>query len=180
MADNHYVDNKKLYECIVEYKTQAILAKKNKQEKPPIPNYVGECILMIGENLSHKPNFINYSFRDEMISDGVENCVSYFDNFDPAKSTNPFAYFTQIIYYAFLRRILKEKKQTYIKHKTAENSMLFDSIVEQNEFDDKEFNFTQIDVDNQQAVEFIKSFEDNLKEKKRKKKKKGLEQFLEE
>lgn len=179
---NHYVDNKKLYEAIIEYKTQAILAKKQKEDKPRIPEYVGYCIMMIAQRLSLKPNFVNYSFRDEMISDGYENCVSYFDNFDPAKSSNPFAYFTQIIYYAFLRRILKERKQTYIKHKSAEFSMLFDSLADVNDFDDKDkWNFFQVNTENQQAAEFIKSFEDTAKEKKDKKKKlEGIEKFLEE
>ena len=113
----HYVDNKHLYSVIVEYKALVAEAAAENKPKPLIPNYVGHCILQIGKRLSTKPNFINYSYRDEMISDGVENCISYFDNFDPAKSSNPFAYFTQIIYYAFLRRIQKEKKQSYIKHK---------------------------------------------------------------
>jgi hypothetical protein len=178
MADNHYVDNKQLYECIVQYKNDCIEAKRKKLDKPPIPNYVGECIMMIAERLSHKPNFINYSFRDEMISDGIENCISYFDNFDPAKSTNPFAYFTQIIYYAFLRRILKEKKQQYVKHKSLENSLLFDDLISQMEGDDHTFVNTEVD---QQSVDFIKAFEDSLKDKKsKKKKKKGIEIFLDE
>ena len=181
MALTHYVDNKKLYEVIIEYKNQSIEAKKEKKEKPAIPNYVGQCIMMIATRLSFKPNFVNYSFRDEMISDGVENCVSYFDNFDPAKSANPFAYFTQIIYYAFLRRILKEKKQTYIKYKSTEYSMLFEDLANQNEFDDAQYNFTQMQVSNQQAVDFIKAFEDGVREKKSKKKPvKGIEKFFEE
>lgn len=180
-SKNHYVDNKKLYDCIVDYKSRVIEAKRTGSDKPPIPNYVGECIMMIAERLSHKPNFINYSFRDEMISDGIENCISYFDNFDPGKSTNPFAYFTQIIYYAFLRRILKEKKQMYVKYKTAEHSAVFDESYEKSEFEDKNYNLHQFDIDQQQTVDFIKSFEDNLKQKKRKKQKaKGIERFMEE
>lgn len=177
----HYVDNKKLYEVIIDFKQRCVEAKKAEQEKPIIPNYVGQCIMMIATRLSHKPNFVNYSFRDEMISDGVENCISYFDNFDPAKSSNPFAYFTQIIYYAFLRRILKEKKQTYIKHKSAEFSMLFNDLINQNEFDEKEYNFHNLEVNNQVAVDFIKAFEDGVREKKNKKKTvKGIEKFFEE
>ena len=173
----HYVDNKKLYECNNKNKQQCIKAKKQKKEKPAIPKYAGECIMMIAERLSMKPNFINYSFRDEMISDGIENCISYFDNYDPAKSTNAFAYFTQIIFYAFLRRILKEKKQQYIKHKSMENSMIFEELVSQH--DDNEFTIQSIpDFDNQYNVDFIKSFESNIQDKKEKKKKKGIEKFL--
>ena len=78
--------------------------------------------LKIATHLSYKPNFVNYMFRDDMISDGIENCVQYIHNFDPAKSKNPFAYFTQIIHYAFLRRIQKEKKQLDIKNKIIEKT----------------------------------------------------------
>jgi hypothetical protein len=179
MSSNHYVNNKDLYNAIVKYKDDCIKAKKQKKPKPPIPEYVGKCILLIAQRLSTSYKFANYSFVDDMISDGVENCISYFDNFDPSKYTNPFAYFTQIIYYAFLRRILKERKQQYIKHKALENSMLFDELVHQGENDDG-FTVINVDIDNQHVVDFIKTFEDNIKDKKaKKKKKKGLENFLE-
>lgn len=173
----HYVDNKQLYAVIVEHKTRVAAAEADNKSPPPIPNYVGECILQIAKRLSTKPNFINYSYREEMISDGIENCISYFDNFDPSKSDNPFAYFTQIIYYAFLRRIQKEKKQVYIKHKTAENSMLFNELVDQGE--EGEFNFSPADFDSENVSDFIKAFEDNINKKKIKRKK-GLDAFLED
>jgi hypothetical protein len=165
---------------MVEFRQGSLDAKANGTERPRIPNYVGECILMIAKRLSTKPNFVNYSYREEMISDGIENCICYIDNFDPLKSTNPFAYFTQIIYYAFLRRILKEKKQTYIKHKTLENSMLLNELFEQGEFSEQEFTPTHIDLDNDNMFDFIKSFEDNLISKKKKRAKKGVEKFIEE
>ena len=101
----HYINNEDFLKALVDYKTACKLAKKEKRPPPAIPNYIGECFMKIAEGLSHKPNFINYTYRDEMISDGIENCLQYFDNFDPAKSKNPFAYFTQVIYFAFLRRI---------------------------------------------------------------------------
>lgn len=176
---NHYVDNKKLYACIVEYREGVLYAKEHNTPKPQIPNYAGACILMIANRLSTKPNFVNYSYKEEMVSDGVENCICYIDNFDPLKSTNPFAYFTQIIYYAFLRRILKEKKQLYIKHKSLENSMLMNDLMEQSEFDEKDFTPSYIDLDNTNMFDFIKTFEDNLLSKK-KKRKKGIENFLDE
>ena len=175
----HYVDNKQLYACIVEYRQKVLDAKEKGLPRPLIPNYVGECILMIANRLSTKPNFINYSYREEMISDGVENCICYIDNFDPLKSTNPFAYFTQIIYYAFLRRILKEKKQLYIKHKSFENSMIMNELMEQSEFDEKDLTPSYVDLDNTNMFDFIKTFEDNLLTKK-KKRKKGIENFLDE
>lgn len=173
----HYVDNKQLYAVILEYKAAAQQSEEDGRDKPQIPDYVGKCILQIAQRLSTKPNFINYSYREEMISDGIENCISYFDNFDPSKSDNPFAYFTQIIYYAFLRRIQKEKKQVYIKHKTAENSMLFNELVDQG--DDGEFNFSPADFDSENVSDFIKAFEENI-DKKKQKRKKGLDMFLED
>lgn len=173
----HYVDNKQLYAVIIDYKGRVKQAREEEGKKPPIPEYVGHCILLIAKRLSTKPNFVNYSYRDEMISDGIENCISYFDNFDPAKSDNPFAYFTQIIYFAFLRRIQKEKKQIYIKHKTAENSMLFNELIEQGE--EGEFVFSPMDFDTENISDFIKLFEENI-DKKKVKRKKGIDLFIEE
>ena len=172
-----YVDNKQLYATILDYKANVKQAKEDGTDKPQRPNYVGECILLIAQRLATKPNFINYSYRDEMISDGIENCISYFDNFDPAKSDNPFAYFTQIIYYAFLRRIQKEKKQVYIKHKTSEHSMLFNELVQQGE--DGEFNVNAMEFDTENISDFIKAFEENI-DKKKVKRKKGVEAFIED
>ena len=118
----HYVDNKKFLQAMVEYKDKCDKAEKRNRKTPPVTNYIGECFLKIANHLSYRPNFINYTFRDDMISDGIENCLQYLKNFNPAKSNNPFAYFTQIIYYAFIRRIQKEKKQTHIKHKIIEKA----------------------------------------------------------
>ena len=118
----HYVDNQRFLEEITEYQTKRLEAKDNGSESPPCPEYIGECFMKIAQRLSYRPNFINYAFRDDMISDGIENCVQYMNNFNPEKSKNPFAYFTQIIHYAFLRRIQKEKKQLEIKTKIIERS----------------------------------------------------------
>ena len=132
----HYVNNRELLEALIVYrsKVEAHFLKLNGREptkqdrskrwegKPRITNYLGECFLKIATHLSYKPNFVNYMFRDDMISDGIENCVQYIHNFDPERSQNPFAYFTQIIHYAFLRRIQKEKKQLEIKNKIIERT----------------------------------------------------------
>ncbi len=118
----HYVDNKKFLSAMIEFKELYNIAEKNKEEYPPVSNYIGECFLKIATHLSYRPNFINYTYRDDMISDGIENCLQYVHNFNPEKSNNPFAYFTQIIYYAFLRRIAKEKKQTHVKNKIIQNT----------------------------------------------------------
>ena len=138
----HYVNNKELLEALIVYraKVRAEFFSRHGREptkedrskrwegKPPITNYLGECFLKIATHLSYKPNFVNYMFRDDMISDGIENCVQYIHNFDPEKSKNPFAYFTQIIHYAFLRRIQKEKKQLEIKTKIIEKTG-FDEVM---------------------------------------------------
>ena len=118
----HYVNNKQFLEAMIVYRGKVAHAKENDLPKPRITNYIGECFLKIANHLSYRPNFVNYMFKDDMICDGVENCVQYVDNFDPNKSSNPFAYFTQIIYYAFLRRIQREKKQLEIKNKIIERS----------------------------------------------------------
>ena len=132
----HYVNNKELLEALIVYRAKVrdeFFSRHGREPtkedrskrwegKPPITNYLGECFLKIATHLSYKPNFVNYMFRDDMISDGIENCVQYIHNFDPEKSKNPFAYFTQIIHYAFLRRIQKEKKQLEIKSKIIERT----------------------------------------------------------
>jgi DNA-directed RNA polymerase specialized sigma subunit len=118
----HYVNNKDFLDALMVYRKEVKLAKEEGRDKPRVPNYIGECFLKIATHLSYRPNFVNYMFKDDMICDGIENCLQYIDNFDPEKSTNPFAYFTQIIYFAFLRRIQKEKKQLEVKTKLLERS----------------------------------------------------------
>jgi len=174
----HYINNEDFLKALVAYKESCVEAEKNGKSKPNIPNYIGECWMKIAEGLSHKPNFINYTYRDEMISDGIENCLMYFENFNPDKSKNPFAYFTQIIYYAFLRRIQKEKKQLYVKYKATEQIGILDEF-ENMEFEDgtsKQFEL----YDN--IAEFIENYEVAKKAKKELKsvkKPKGVEKFME-
>tara|TARA_Y100001963_G_scaffold131628_1_gene189231 strand:- start:10 stop:480 length:471 start_codon:yes stop_codon:yes gene_type:complete len=128
----HYVNNKEFLYAIVAYKKSIKDAEEAGEPKPRITNYLGECFLKIATHLSYKPNFVNYMFKDDMICDGIENCVQYINNFNPEKSTNPFAYFTQIIHYAFLRRIQKEKKQLEIRQKIIERSG-FDEVMSADE-----------------------------------------------
>ena len=118
----HYVNNKEFLAALILYKKDVAEAEELGKPKPRITNYLGECFLKIATHLSFKPNFVNYIFKDDMISDGIENCVQYIHNFNPEKSQNPFAYFTQIIHYAFLRRIQREKRQLEIKNKIIERS----------------------------------------------------------
>ena len=170
----HYINNADFCRALLDYQEAVAKAKKTETTKPKIPNYIGECFMKIAEGLSHKPNFINYSYRDEMVGDGIENCLMYFENFDVSKSSNPFAYFTQIIYFAFLRRIQKEKKQLYVKYKATEQFGIFNES-ELMGYDDipiKPFDM----YDN--ISEFIETFEET--KKKEVKKNKGIENFLEE
>jgi hypothetical protein len=118
----HYVNNKDFLDAMIKYKEQLEISKIQGTPKPPVPHYIGECFLKIANHLSYKPNFVNYMFKEDMISDGIENCLQYIHNFNPEKSQNPFAYFTQIIHYAFLRRIQREKRQMEIKNKILEKS----------------------------------------------------------
>lgn len=119
-TSGHYINNKEFFQAMKEWKVVVNEALDSGEPKPPVTDYIGECFLKIAEHLSYRPNFINYPYREEMVGDGIENCLMYCTNFDPEKSTNPFSYFTQIIYYAFLRRIQREKKQDYVKYKCFE------------------------------------------------------------
>lgn len=130
----HYVNNKEFLAALIKYREDVEIAKIQGKPKPRITNYLGECFLKIATHLSFKPNFVNYMFKDDMICDGIENCVQYIHNFNPEKSQNPFAYFTQIIHYAFLRRIQKEKKQLEIKSKILERTG-FDQVFDDNSID---------------------------------------------
>ena len=140
----HYVDNKKFLEAMIEYRDRCEKAKNKNRKKPDVTNYIGECFLKIANHLSYRPNFINYTFRDDMISDGIENCLQYMDNFNPDKSKNPFAYFTQIIYYAFIRRIQKEKKQIQIKSKLIANTGV-ENMMDQLQGDDQQYQSQLLD-----------------------------------
>lgn len=180
---NHYVDNQTFLAQMTEYRQRVIESKEKGVEKPRVPNYIGLCLFKIATHLARKPNFANYSFKEDMISDGVENCLMYIDNFNPERSTNPFAYFTQIIYYAFLRRIQKEKKQMYVKYKSMENEIVTtltdsnaDDIITQN------INGMIHDAYAEEFIrDFIEAFETNERKKSSGKKKKvGLIKFMED
>ena len=149
----HYVNNKEFLEALIDYRqkvkiaaekeipgiTNEQLKKWKSPNRPQIPKYIGECFLKIATHLSYKTNFINYIFIDDMISDGIENCVQYVNNFDPEKSKNPFAYFTQVMHYAFLRRIQKEKRQLEIKNKILERTGYSEVFCDDNTIDGENY-----------------------------------------
>lgn len=176
-----YIDNKKMYAVMQDYSRRVKEAEDSGDDKPIIPNYIGECFMLIANRLATKPNFSNYTYRDEMISDGIENCIMAVDNFDCDKTDNPFAYFTKIIWYAFLRRIEKEKKQTYIKYKSFQEFNNLGMLTNTNESgDDTSYS---INVDDEYMHNLIETFEEkNFKKKKKteEKKNKGVEAFYDD
>jgi len=160
----HYVDNKLLFSAMVEHLAGIEVSKKEGKIKPRIPAYVGECIMKISTHLAYRPNFSNYTFRDEMISDGIENCLLYLHNFNPAKSQNPFAYFTQIIFFAFIRRIQKEKKYLYTKYAAIENANLNDMTSAKQSSDTNTYNdnVKYGEWSNEQMNTFMSEFEKKM------------------
>lgn len=162
----HYVNNADFLAALSEYQLQVQNAKDAGEEIPIIPRYIGESILQIATRLSFNPNFVNYTYRDEMIADGIENAIAYgVSNFNPQKSKNPFAYFTQIIYYAFLRRIAKEKKALYAKHKVIEHTVLTGEAYTQGAHG-SEGSTDYIDLDNEYMSDFVEKYEETLAKKK--------------
>ena len=171
--NTHYVDNKKFLEELKKWKDKCQEAEEAGDEVPRISDYIGECFLKIANGLSFRPNFINYTYKQEMISDGIENCLQYIHNFNPEKSNNPFAYFTQIIYYAFIRRIQKEKKQAHVKHRMIEKQEFIPYTT--NPHDTTPYQVTGFDVNIMVPDEAVYK----PKKKENKDKISGLENFME-
>ena len=172
MAKRHYVNNKDFYQSIVNYRE--VLAA---DPQARIPEYIGLCIRNICERLSTKPNFVGYSFRDEMVSDGIENCIRAVHLFDPNRTSNPFAYFTQIAWNAFIRRITSEKKEQYIKHKNIQNSYLSGEMDDMN-YGDSGGSIHQ--KNNDVSNDIISNFENKLTKSKKPNKIVGVEKFVED
>ena len=187
----HYVNNRQFSYAVVDYVNSALLAESENREPPKVTNYIAECFLKIAEGLSHKSNFIRYTYREEMVMDAVENCLRAIHNYDIEAATrtglpNAFAYFTQICYYAFLRRIAKEKKQQDVKFKYIETAGIEDFIhydasmagdmheVERMFVDELRDRIDKIrDVDSR-----VKDFAKIEKDREKEMKKKGLELFI--
>ena len=167
----HYVNNAQFLEAMKEWKDRCKEAEELGEPQPPVTNYIGECFLKIANHLSYRPNFINYTYRDEMISDGIENCLQYVKNFNPEKSNNPFAYFTQIIYYAFIRRIQKEKKQVTIKQRMIQEANYDDMALQPGEEREFKNQFTEFLQKNMVQEEPTKKEKHKTEAKKKSKKK---------
>lgn len=179
-STSNYVDNTKFFEEILKYKKDVRKSKREGLPEPRIPEYVGECIYKIAERLATKPCFVNYSYKDEMISDGIENSILYFHDYDPKIGQNPFAYFTQVIYFAFLRRIKKEEKNRYIIYKNFQHTIIHgasDGMDNISYDDDENSLITPLIYDN--INDFMNRFEEKEEtlKLKRKKVKRGLQKF---
>ena len=160
----NYVNNKDLLEALIKYQKDCREAEDQGEDTPRVPDYIGTCIFQIANRLATKPNFSGYSYKDDMISDGIENCLQYIHNFNPEKSQNPFAYFTQIIWYAFLRRIQKEKKQMYIRFKSSQSMIASGDTYSGDEIK------LNLNTNADYMNSFIEDFEDKLQRDKQKKK----------
>lgn len=152
----HYVNNAQFSQAIVDYVTVLNEAKKTQEPLPKVPDYIAQCFLKICEGLSHKSNFVRYTYREEMVMDAVENCLKAVENYDIEAATrtgkpNAFAYFTQISWYAFLRRIEREKKQQDIKMKYIEQSGIE--------------NFLDNELGDDQSATVAQAFVDSLRNK---------------
>lgn len=169
---NHYVNNKQMYAAMQEFITAHREAISNSIDPPAVPKYIGECIYLICKNLAMKWQFSGYTqhWKEEMIGDAIENCLTAAGNFNPDKYTNPHAYFTMVAWHAFIRRIQKEKKETYVKHKNMQNNYILDDVGLSYSGDEK-------------SDDVIGEFEEKIQKNKKKKKtattkKKGVELFL--
>lgn len=171
-AAKHYVNNKQFLEAISAWKEKVKEAESAGEEIPPVTDYIGECFLKIAQHLSYRPNFINYTFKEEMIGDGIENCLQYVNNFNPEKSKNPFSYFTQIIYYAFIRRIQKEKKHLYVKYKEMERMHYLEDNIEHGQYDTSGELMTEVASNDMRIMigDFIAEFEEKKRAKRKPKK----------
>jgi len=156
-ASIHYVNNAEFSQAVVDYVTTVNEASSAEKQRPIVPDYIAQCFLRIAEGLSHKSNFIRYTYREEMVMDGVENCLKAIENYNIEAATrtgkpNAFAYFTQIVWYAFLRRIAKEKKQQEIKLKYLTRSGMENFMVNEN----------GDDMSNQVADAFVNTLRDRI------------------
>lgn len=165
-----YIDKVKFYEALKEYRRIYDDAVAEGNEPPEMPKYIGECFIAIGRNFAKKPQYFEYTWKDDMINDGVLDCVKYWRTFDPEKSTEAFSYFTQCFYNAFSRKLNEENKQKYIKYKTCENKGIFGEydkyIVESDsgELSDDDKQSSYISYEN--VSTYVSEYEEKIKRKK--------------
>jgi methyl-accepting chemotaxis protein len=173
-AKPHYVNNKQFSQAVVDYANETKAAREAGESDPMVPNYIAECLLKMNEGLSHKSNFVRYTYREEMVMDGVENCLKALSNFDASAATrsgtpNAFGYFTQIAWFAFLRRIAKEKKQNDVRLKFIAESGMDEFMIDPDE-DPEVAKAVQSFVDNlRRRIDDVKEKDQKVKDFKKKK-----------
>lgn len=178
----NYINNAQFYQAMKDYLASCKEAEEMDDPYPIVPNYIGECFYKIATRLASRPNFYSYSYKEEMIGDAIENCIHYVKSFNPDKSTNPFSYFTQVSWNAFIGRINKEKKQQYVKYKSMEHMVINNSNFAQQVSDVPHIITPEF---HENAQSFIGSFEENIEKAKQKKEeklaeKRALENFIED
>jgi hypothetical protein len=157
---NHYINNADFLTALLDHREKVQTARANATDMPQVSNYLGDCFIKIARHLSYKSNFINYSYKDEMISDAIENCLAVVNNFDPAKSKNPFAYFTQITFFAFVRRIQKEKKQMATKFRYIDQLDVNELVTQDHdsgEFQNQFLEYLKTQMDNYEYEKVVSS-----------------------
>jgi len=167
----HYINNKELYQALVDYQEE----KRGATDFVPVPEYVGKAILLITQKLASRGNFSNYSYKDEMISDAIENSLAAVDNFNPDKYDNPFGYFSRISWFAFIRRIDREKRQNYLKFKNYRKCMAEEELINIG------MGYYQPPTLTDEVTDqVITDYEENLKNRKEEKKRRerGIEKFV--
>ena len=164
-TSTHYVNNVDLYNALVAWQKETRKAHRKKLPQPPLPDFVAESMMKMANRLSQKAGFVNYTYREDMVGDALESCLRYIHNFNPAKSTNAFAYITQIIHNAFIRRIQKEQKQLYVKMRIVDQADFADSYEKQSG-DDAHYNNSYVTYLQENKGDVIAKFE-NWKESKK-------------
>jgi len=155
---NNYIDNKKLYEAMAVWIGDCQRAKAAGDPRPIIPNYIAECIVAVNNKLILKREFCRYQFAEEMIADGILNCLEYLHNFDPVRFKSAFNYLTTIAYFAFVRRIQREKRYLYTKLKISQNMLIYHEAVSRQDNDNGSGNsITELTI---YANEFISKYEE--------------------
>jgi len=181
---NYYVDNRLLYTHLCAWLKDLKKANKKKGPviKPPIPEYVAESMVKMANHFSQKAGFVNYTYREDMVGDALESCIRYIHNFDPTKSNNAFAYITQIIHNAFIRRIQKEQKQLYVKMRIIDDTDFTDSY-ERQDGDHSHYNnsyVTYLQENKGDVIQKFESWKESKKSKSNKKKETKLVGLFEE
>ena len=162
--NKNYLNNADFHAALVEYRDVCREAESREEEVPRVPDYIARCLMSIAQGLGRSYKFNRYTFLDEMIADALENCIRYIRSFDPDRGKNPFSYFTQTVYYAFLRRINQEKKLLYVKYKLTDevNVMNMGSVAHASEMGVSSINFAEIkhsDHTQTKINDFVENFE---------------------